>query len=41
MREIYWLRVFSKRALRKMFELKREEIAGGLMELHNERLRDL
>jgi len=40
-REELRLRVFRKGVLKKMFGPKREEVTGGRMKLHNERLRDL
>jgi hypothetical protein len=33
--------VFKKRALRRIFESKRDEIIGGWRKLHNEELDDL
>jgi hypothetical protein len=41
MREEYRLRVFREGVLRKMCGPKREEVSGGQMKLHNERLHDL
>jgi hypothetical protein len=35
------LRVFENRVLRRIFEPKREEVAGGWRRLHNEELRNL
>ena len=39
--EEYRLRVFENRVLRKIFEPKMEEVAGGWGRLHNEELLDL
>jgi hypothetical protein len=33
--------VFENKALRRIFGLKRDEVAGGWRKLHNEGLRDL
>jgi hypothetical protein len=39
--EEHGLRMFENRVLRKIFELKREEVAGGWRRLHNEDLHNL
>jgi hypothetical protein len=39
--EEYALWVFENRVLRRIFGLKREEVAGGWRRLHNEGLRNL
>jgi transposase len=36
LREEYRLRVFEKRVLREIFELKRDEVTGGWRKLHKE-----
>jgi hypothetical protein len=41
LRERHRLRVFEIMVLRRIFELKRDEITGGLRKRHNEKLRDL
>jgi hypothetical protein len=41
LREKQRLRVFEKRMLRRIFGLKRDEVMGGLRELHYEELHDL
>jgi hypothetical protein len=41
LREKYKLRVFGNRVLRRIFILKREEVAGGWRKLHNEELHKL
>jgi hypothetical protein len=41
LREEPRLRVFENRVLRRIFELKRVEVAGGWRKLHNEELHDL
>jgi hypothetical protein len=38
--EEHRLRVFGDRKLRKIFKLKRDEVAGGWRRLHNEELRN-
>jgi hypothetical protein len=40
-REEHKLRVFEKRALRKIFEPKRDGVMGGWRKLHNEELHNL
>jgi hypothetical protein len=35
------MRVFENRVLRRIFELKRDELMGEWEKLHNEELRDL
>jgi hypothetical protein len=39
--EKHRLRVFENRALRKIFETKREEVVGGWRRLHNEEFHNL
>jgi hypothetical protein len=39
--EKHRLRVFEKRELRGIFELKRDEVTGGCRKLHNEELHNL
>jgi hypothetical protein len=41
LREEHRLRVFENRVLRRIFGLKRHEVAGGWRKLHNEELRNL
>jgi hypothetical protein len=41
LREEHKLRVFENRVLRGIFELKREEVAGGWGRLHNDELHNL
>jgi hypothetical protein len=41
LREVYKLRVFQKRVLRRIFESKRDEVTGGWRKLHNEELHNL
>jgi hypothetical protein len=41
LREKIWLRLFENRELRKIFESKREEIAGDCGKFHNDELHDL
>jgi hypothetical protein len=41
LREERSLRVFENRALRRMFEPKRDEVTGEWRKLHNEELNDL
>jgi hypothetical protein len=41
LREKHKLRVFENRGLRRIFGLKREEMAGGWKSLHNEELHNL
>jgi hypothetical protein len=41
LREEHRLRVFENRVLRRIFEQKRGEMAGGWRKLHNEELRNL
>jgi hypothetical protein len=41
LREEHGLRVFENRVLRRIFEPKREEVAGGWRGLHNEELHNL
>jgi hypothetical protein len=40
-REEHRLRVFENRALRRIFEPKRDEVTGGWRKLHNEELHNL
>jgi hypothetical protein len=40
-REEHRLRVFENRVLRRIFDLKRDEVAGDLRKLHNELLHKL
>jgi hypothetical protein len=40
-REEHRLRMSENRVLRKIFELKREEVLGDWRKLHNEELHDL
>jgi hypothetical protein len=40
-REEHRLRVFENKVLRRMFGQKRDEVMGGLRELHDEELHDL
>jgi hypothetical protein len=39
--EKHRLRVFENRVLRRIFQLKRDEVMGGWSKLHNEELHDL
>jgi hypothetical protein len=39
--EKHRLRVFESRVLRKIFDLKRDEVTGEWRKLHNEEFRDL
>ena len=41
LREEYWVRVVENTVLRKIFELKRDEVTMELRGLHNEELYDL
>jgi hypothetical protein len=41
LREEHRLRVYENRVLRRIFGLKREEVAGGWRRLHNEELHNL
>jgi hypothetical protein len=41
LREEHRLRVFENRVLRRIFELKRDEVTGGWRKLHNEELHNL
>jgi hypothetical protein len=41
LREKRRLRVFDNRVLRRMFELKRDEVMGGWRKLHNKEHHDL
>jgi hypothetical protein len=41
LREEYRLGVFENRVLRRIFGIKREEMAGGWRRLHNEELHNL
>jgi hypothetical protein len=41
MRDERRMRVFENRVLRRIFELKRDEVTGEWRKLHNEELRDL
>jgi hypothetical protein len=41
LREEHRLRVFENRALRRIFRLKRHEVTGGWIKLHNEELHNL
>jgi hypothetical protein len=41
LREERWLRVFENRVLRRIFELKRDELTREWRKLHNEELNDL
>jgi hypothetical protein len=41
LREEHELRVFEKRALRRIFGPKRDEVTGGWRKLHNEELHKL
>jgi hypothetical protein len=41
LREEHMLRVFESRVLRRMFEQKRNEVAGGWKVLYNEELHNL
>jgi hypothetical protein len=41
LREKYRLKVFKNRMLRRIFGLKRKEVAGGWRRLHNEELHNL
>jgi hypothetical protein len=41
LREEHRLRVFENRVLRRIFELKRDEVIGGWRKLHNEELHKL
>jgi hypothetical protein len=40
-REEHRLRVYENRILRRIFEPKREEVAGGSIRLHNEELHQI
>jgi hypothetical protein len=41
LREEYRLKVFEKRVLRRIFEPRRDEVAGGWRKLHNQGLYNL
>jgi hypothetical protein len=41
LREEHRLRVFESRVLRRKFEPKRDEVAGGWRKLYNEEIRNL
>jgi hypothetical protein len=41
LREEHRLRVFENRVLRRIFGPKKEEVVGGLRNLHNEELHNL
>jgi hypothetical protein len=41
LREVYILRMFENRVLRRIFGPKRDEVTGEWRKLHNEELRDL
>jgi hypothetical protein len=41
LREEHKLRVYETRVLRRIFELRRDEVTGGWRKLHNEEIRDL
>jgi hypothetical protein len=41
LREEQRLKVFQNRILRRIFELKRDQVLGGLKKLYNEELHDL
>jgi hypothetical protein len=41
LREEHRLRVFENKVLRRLFELKRDEVIGGWRKLHNEELHNL
>jgi hypothetical protein len=41
LRELYRLKVFQNRVLRRIFGPKRDEVTGGWRKLHSEELRDL
>jgi hypothetical protein len=41
LKEEHRLRVFENRVLRRIFELKRDDVTGEWKKLHNEELRDL
>jgi hypothetical protein len=41
LQEEYRLRVFENRVLRRIFELKRDEVTGDCRNMHNEELRNL
>jgi hypothetical protein len=41
LREEHGLRLFENRMLRRIFEPKRDDMAGEWRKLHNEELRDL
>jgi hypothetical protein len=41
LREEHRLKVFENRDLRRIFELKKNEVMGGWRKLHNEELQDL
>jgi hypothetical protein len=41
LREEYRLRVFENMVLRRIFELKRDEVTGGWRKLHNEEFHNL
>jgi hypothetical protein len=40
-RQEHRLRVFENKVLRRIFELRKDEVRGELRKLHNEELRDL
>jgi hypothetical protein len=41
LREEHRLRMFETRVLRRIFELKRDEVTGGWRKLHNEKLHNV
>jgi hypothetical protein len=41
LREEHRLRVFKYRILRRIFDLKRDEVMGGWRKLHNKELQDV
>jgi hypothetical protein len=41
LRELYRLRIFENRVLRRIFGPKRDEVTGEWRKLHNEELHDL
>jgi hypothetical protein len=41
LREEHRLRVFEKNVLRRIFELKRDEVTGGWRKLHNEEIHNM
>jgi hypothetical protein len=41
LRGVHRLRVFENKVLRRIFELKRDEVTGGWRKLHNEELHNL